>query len=95
MISGGIDMMGGGAGSVAWDGPDGSGEASVCVSTCGDGVIASDEACDWFASRLAEVWRKTIPGAEVVVEGQGYDDASVTFFEAGPRDRPSSRPPAM
>ena len=56
---------------------------------------ASDEACDWFASRLEEVWRKTIPGAEVVVEGQGYDDASVTFFEAGPRDRPSSRPPAM
>lgn len=43
---------------------------------------ASDGACDWFATRLASVWRRTIPGAVVTVEGRGFHEASVTFHDA-------------
>lgn len=43
---------------------------------------ASDAACDWFATRLASVWRRTIPGAVVTIDGQGYHEASVTFNDA-------------
>jgi hypothetical protein len=42
---------------------------------------ASDEASDWFAERLASIWRKTIVGANVEVSGRGYHEATVTFSE--------------